>query len=49
MLGGAVDPPALVAAERLFGIVVDDDVLAQFGTDPLEQVAEMPDDGEVAQ
>src|SRR5690606_28656595 len=44
-----VDPAALVARERPLLVVAGDDVLAQLGTDGLEPVAEVTDDGEVAQ
>ena len=48
-LGRRVHPAPLVAAERPLLVVVGDDVLAQLGTDRLEEEAEVPDDREVAQ
>src|SRR5215211_6950779 len=47
-LGRGIDPPALVAGEGALLVVGGDDVLAQLRADRLEQVAEVPDHGEVA-
>ena len=44
---GRVHPPALVARERALLVVGRDDVLAQLGTDRLEQEAHAPDQREV--
>ena len=48
-LGGGVDPAPLVARERPLLVVGGDDVLAQLRPERLEQVAQVPDDREVAQ
>ena len=48
-LRGGVDPAPLVAREGPLLVVGGDDVLAQLGAERLEQVAEVPDDREVAQ
>ena len=44
LLGGRIDIPALVAAERSLLVVVGDDVLPEFGPDSLEQIADVADD-----
>ena len=48
-LGGCVDPPPLVAAERTLLVVVGHDVLAELGADGLQPVAEVADDWKVSQ
>ena len=47
-LGAGVDPPALVTAEGPLLVVARDDVLAQLGTEPLEEEARVAHDREVA-
>ena len=47
LLGGRIDPPAGVPGERPLLVVRGDDVLPQLGADRLEDVPEVPDDGEV--
>ena len=44
-----VDPPSLIPAERALFVVVGDNVLSEFGTDRLQDVAKMTDDRKVAQ
>ena len=48
-LGRGVDPAAFVPAERPFFVVAGDDVLAQLGADRFEPVAQVADDGKIAQ
>ena len=48
-LGGRIDPPALVAAERTLLVVVGDDVLAKFRSNSFEPVAEMPNEWKISQ
>jgi hypothetical protein len=49
VLRRGVHPAPLIAAERPLFVVVGDDVLAQLGTDGLEPVPEVTDDGEVSE
>jgi hypothetical protein len=44
-----VDPSALIAAKRSFLVIAADDVLAQLRTDRFEEVAQVSNDGKVAQ
>jgi hypothetical protein len=49
LLGRGVDPAALVAVEGPLVLIGGHDVLAQLGTEGLEDEAQVPDDGEVPQ
>src|SRR5262249_55423251 len=48
LLRAGVDPAPLIARERSLLVVAGDDVLAQLGTERLEEIAQVADEREVA-